>query len=136
MIEVVAALVIISFLTVLAIVRYSSVDTESLGSREVIKNHIRLAQILAMKSDNVCGVRFNGFEYWVFKNNSINDKVILANDTVAELPISSKLGTASETIYFDLWGTPYSDSSLSAPRATSVIGSLGISIITDTGFVQ
>ncbi len=131
MIEVVAALVIISFLTVLAIVRYSSVDTESLGSREVIKNHI-----LAMKSDNVCGVRFNGFEYWVFKNNSINDKVILANDTVAELPISSKLGTASETIYFDLWGTPYSDSSLSAPRATSVIGSLGISIITDTGFVQ
>ena len=136
MIELIAVLAILGFLSMIAMLRFSDLDAESHGARESVKNHIRLAQILAMKSNSICGIRFNGSQYWLFRNSSVSDKVTLANSTVPEISITGKLGTATESIYFDLWGTPFSDAGLSIPRTSGLIGSLGITITSGTGFVQ
>ncbi len=135
-IEIMAVLLIIGILSVMAVGRISDYNAEAAGASAVIKNHIRYSQVMAMKSNTVCGIQFSGTGYSIFRNASTADKVTLPNHNSADFAIPSALGTATETIYFDLWGVPYSDLAFTTPRPTGTIGSLGISMTIDTGYVQ
>jgi prepilin-type N-terminal cleavage/methylation domain-containing protein len=135
-IEIIAVILLIGIISVIVVSRNQNLGAEALGQREVIKNHIRYAQLMAMKSNTACGVQFAGSSYAVFRNNSTADKIILPNKENTDLSISADLGSANETIYFDLWGIPYSDAVLATPRPSGLIGSLGITITADTGSVQ
>ena len=135
-IEIIAVLLLIGIISVIVVSRNQDLGAEALGQREVIKNHIRYAQLMAMKSNTACGVQFAGSSYSVFRNNSTTDKIILPNKENTDLSISADLGSANETIYFDLWGIPYSDAVFTTPRPSGLIGSLGITITADTGHVQ
>lgn len=135
-VEVIAILLILGVVGSIVISRNQNSGADSIGQRESIKGHIRYAQLLAMKSNTICGVQFNGSSYAVFKNGSTSDKITLPNKDAADITIASSLGTANETICFDLWGTPYSDIGLTAARPSGPVGSLGFTMITDTGYVQ
>ncbi len=135
MIEIIAVLVIIGILSAVAAPKLMDTGADAVSARDTIVSHIRYAQILSMKSDTGCGIRFNSSQYWVFRNNSPGDQVVFpGGDSLFTIP--SDLGTASEIIYFDSWGRPHTSSGLDADRATSAIGSLGLTMTTDTGFVQ
>lgn len=135
MIEIIAVLVIIGIVSAVAVQRSSQDNSETVSGRDTISAHIRYAQVLAMKSGRGCGIRFNRDEYWVFRNNSPGDPVIFpGGDQI--FSISRDLGRAREIIYFDTWGSPHTAAGLNAPRATGPIGSLGLTMITDTGFIQ
>lgn len=134
-IEVVAVLVMIGILSAVVIARSREDSAGRVAARDTIVSHIRYAQILAMKSDTGCGIRFNTDQYWVFKNNSSGDQVTFPGGD-ALFAIHPDLGTANEVIYFDSWGSPHTSSSLAAARPTGIIGSLGLTLNEDTGFVQ
>ena len=135
MIEIVAVMVIIGVLMAVAIPKMVDTDADVVSVRDTIRSHIRYAQILAMKSDTGCGVRFDTSQYWIFRNNSPGDQVVFpGGDSLFSIP--SDLGTANEIIYFDSWGSPHTASTLDSVRATGAIGSLGLTLITDTGFVN
>ena len=136
LIEIIATLVIIGVLGALLTERVFDVQAEAITARDIIKSHIRYSQIMAMKSNTTCGIQFNGNSYSIFRNNSTSDKITLPGNDGKNFPISSKLGTASETIYFDLWGTPYTSIALTSQRHTGTIGNLGITLTKDTGQVQ
>jgi len=136
MIELISIMVILGIIGSIVVSRLVDDPSESIATREVIKSHIRYAQIMAMKSNRVCGIGFNSNTYFIFRNNSISDKISLPGNDGIDFPIPSSLGTASETIYFDLWGIPYTSNALTTPRPTGAIGSLGIIMTIDTGFLQ
>lgn len=135
-IEIILVLMLISIISIAVIGKRPDLDAEAAGGRAVIKSHIRYSQVLAMKSNTVCGIQFNGSAYWLFRNGSLSDKIILPNNNDTDLSIPSALGSTSESIYFDLWGSPYSDAALTTPRPTGSIGSLGITMSMDTGYVE
>ena len=134
--EVVCVLLLIGILSAVIITRTENYDPEAIGGREQIKNYLRFSQLMAMSSNTVCGVVFDGSVYWVFRNGSTSDKITLPHNAGENIPIDPALGSVAETIYFDMWGRPFSDASLSAPRATGGIGGLGITMYGDTGSVQ
>jgi type II secretory pathway pseudopilin PulG len=138
-IELISIMVIIGILGTVVASRVVDDKSESIATKDVIKSHIRYAQIMAMKSNTVCGIDFNTNTYSLFRNNSTADKITLPGNDGTDFPISSSLGTASETIYFDLWGSPHTTSVLmttATMRPTGSIGSLGITMTIDTGHVQ
>jgi prepilin-type N-terminal cleavage/methylation domain-containing protein len=135
-IELVCVLLLLAVLGVVILTRTTDYDAEAIAGREQIKNHIRFSQLMAMKSSTVCGVKFNGSVYWIFKDGSTADKIALPHDSGETISIHSSLGSATETIYFDLWGCPYSDASLTIPRPSGDIGGLGLTMFTDTGYVE
>lgn len=135
-IEIIAVILLLGILSVIVVSRNQNIGAEAVGQREVIKNHIRYAQLMAMKSNTACGVQFAGSSYSVFRNNSTADKITLPNKQNTDISIFSDLGSANETIYFDLWGIPYSDVVLTTLRPSGLIGSLGITMTADTGYVQ
>lgn len=135
MIEIVAVLVIIGILSALALPRFADTSAEGVGARDTLISHIRYAQILAMKSNTGCGIQFTGNTYFIFTDGSPENPVTFpGGDSVFILP--DAFGTAAETIYFDPWGSPHTGPGLDSDRPTSVIGNLGLTMITDTGFVQ
>ena len=136
LIEIILVLVLIGIIGAVAANRLIDTGMESAGSRAVIKNHIRYAQNLAMQSNRVCGIQFKGSVYSIFRNGSTSDTIVLPSHNSTDFPIAASLGTATETIYFDTWGRPFTNLTLTTPRATGGIGSSGITMITDTGYVQ
>lgn len=136
MVEIVAVLIIVSILGAVTASRMLDTSAESASAREVVKAHIRYAQVLAMKSNTICGIDFKDNYYVIFKNNDITDNISLPGIDSTNFPISPSVGTATETIYFDLWGTPYTDLALNTQRPTGVIDELGITLTEDTGHVQ
>lgn len=135
-IEMVAILIVVGILSAVAVSKLMNSDAEIIGRREVIKNHIRYSQIMAMKSNTVCGMIFNGSTYSIFRNGSTADKISLPGTDGTDFSIPTGLGTCNETIYFDLWGTPYSDAGLTSQRSSGGLGSLGITMTADTGYIN
>jgi hypothetical protein len=84
----------------------------------------------------VCGIQFKGSIYSLFRNGSLVDRITLPNHTGTDFSIPADLGSTTETLYFDLWGAPYSDAGLTTALPTGLIGSLGLTLSTDTGYVQ
>ena len=136
MVEVISIMVVIGVVGALLAEKALDDRSQSISGRDAIRAHVRYAQIMAMKSNTVCGIQFNGTDYSIFRNNSILDKITLPGRGGTEYPIPPGLGTANETIYFDLWGSPYTTGALVTPRPTGLIGTLGITMTIDTGYVQ
>ncbi len=135
-IELIAILVIIGVVGAVAAGRFVNNPAESIGAKDVIKSHIRYAQVMAMKSNTVCGIVFNQTTYSLFRNGSTLDRITLPGNETTSFAIPGGLGTANETIYFDLWGAPHTVLAVSSPRPTGAIGTLGLTMIIDTGHVQ
>ena len=127
---------IIGILSAVAASRMGDSQADTVSARAVIKSHIRYAQIMAMTSDTICGIQFSANTYVIFKNGSTSDRISLPGNDGTSFSIPAGLGTASETICFDLWGIPHTSLALTSPRSTGAVGTLGITILADTGFVQ
>ena len=131
-----AVLVIIGILGAVVAPRMLNTSAESATAREEIKAHIRYAQIMAMKSNTICGIDFKDNYYVIFRNSDITDNITLPGVDSTNFPISPSVGTATETIYFDIWGSPFEDLALNIQRPTGLIDELDITLTEDTGHVQ
>lgn len=136
MTEIVAVVVITGILSALALSRFAGTSAEHVSARDTLISHIRYAQILAMKSNSGCGIKFTGNTYFVFTNRSPENHPVTFPGGDSVFPLPDTLGTATETIYFDPWGSPHTGPGLDSARQTKAIGNLGLTMITDTGFVQ
>lgn len=134
--EVIAVVLLIGIISAFVVSKNMDLGGKSYGAAEVIKNHIRYSQILAMKSNTVCGIEFRGNVYSIFINGSVSDRITLPASGSDEFSIPSALAGASETIYFDLWGIPHTDPGAANQRPTGQIGSLGITMYGYTGYVK
>ena len=72
LIEVMSALIIIGIVSAIAVSRFGISDTELIIRSEVVKSHLRYAQLRAMNSESVWGISCDGngllaFHGWKYR---------------------------------------------------------------------
>jgi prepilin-type N-terminal cleavage/methylation domain-containing protein len=136
LLEIIAVLLIFSILAGVVLIRVNS-PAELAGRAEVIKNHLRYAQSMAMLSNHVWGVRFEADQYVLFEEDEAR---LFPGE---ENPVPLKDLTASPlTIGFDGWGMPL-DLAANSPLGADALlrisdseSTLTVTISRDTGFVH
>lgn len=110
LIEIVVVLVLISIIAATVFTRSITTDEMNLLSRaEKVQNHIRYAQSMALKTNQVWGILSSGPQYWLFngyKSADVNTgKPLPGEDTDKILLAGVSLNPF--LLYFDHIGRPY-----------------------------
>lgn len=150
LVEMIAVLLIMGIVSAMVISRFASVDDMELAAKvNSIRNHIRYAQVMAMKrNDATWGMKCDGSAYWVFKTatpatagepDDTDNIIYLPGNKDKKITIS---GMSALTLYFDKFGIPYEYDTgigniapLTTPK-TVTIGSRSLTITDETGFVE
>lgn len=143
LIEVMSALIIIGIVSAIAVSRFGISDTELIIRSEVVKSHLRYAQLRAMNSESVWGISCDGNDYWLFMDGNTGNHITLPGEETDPVALSDKnIGMAAFTVSFDSWGRPYSNASASGASSGTAItitspgaSSAGIAITAETGFI-
>lgn len=136
-IEVIAVLVIIGILAAVVAVRMSGTSEYDLLSQvEVVKNHLRFAQLRAMNTDSVWGINFtSGTTYYLFQGVGSTAPVLILGEDNATINLTVKASQLTVTppaggrVTFDSYGSPGS--------TTITIATSGgvITVTKNTGFI-
>jgi prepilin-type N-terminal cleavage/methylation domain-containing protein len=135
LLEVVLVLVIAGIIGVVVASRFVGVDTNMVVQTDVVKTHLRYAQIRAMSSNAIWGINFQGTTYSFFKNGNTADTVYFPGEESLTIDLPSGK-SASEIVSFDSWGKPHTDAAGLVPRASLAVGDLAVIVTENTGFVQ
>jgi len=112
MIEFIAVLVVVGILAAIVVVRATNTaSTNRISRTNVIKNHIRYAQAMAMKQGAVWGIKCDSMDYWLFRtvspDSTANQRPLPGEDD-AKIPLSAKdITMTAFTVFFDAVGRPY-----------------------------
>lgn len=152
LIEIIAVLMIIGILVAVIINSAIGVsDTDRVSQQNVIKNHIRYAQSMAMKRGAVWGIKCDGPDYWLFRTNDPDtpaNQMALPGEENAKVTLANKKVTMiAFTVFFDVNGRPYTaytdaatNTPVAAPLSITVdsvpAGNPGtFAIAPETGFI-
>jgi MSHA pilin protein MshC len=142
MIEIVVVLIVLAIMAPFVITRVTTDTNNLITQTEILKSHLRYAQIMAMNDTVPWGIRVpNANSYILYKNNATaND--ILPGETPGvppapqthTLPTDVTITSGVATYNFDDWGSPGTSTltiTLSQGTTTS-----SITITRNTGYVQ
>lgn len=127
LIEVIAVLALIGILTVVIVGRSRNDDAALYGAREIVKSHLRYAQIKAMNSDVSWGINFSANSY-TLEDNSSN----LASFP-GEMPDSISYSSTINPVLFDQRGSP--GGSTVTITLTKGSSTTNIIVTRNTGFI-
>ncbi len=151
LIEIVAVLIILGIVSAVVVSRAGNNDVDLAAQAEVIKGHIRFAQMRAMAADDspanlpTWGICSNaaGTQYWLYNRNNATP-VLLPGEENARISLTDA-GLTSMTVFdisFNDWGVPFVRNGplpLSANLSITVNddgNSDTVTIFPQTGFVQ
>jgi len=149
LIEVVAVLVIIGIVSAVVAVRMSDTSTYDLASQvEVVKTHLRYAQIRAMNTDTVWGISFSGptpTTYYLFQGVGSTTPVLLPGEDNATVSLAAKKSKLTITppaggvVAFDSYGSPSTVTGTTLVPLTADLtittNSVNITVTKYTGFI-
>jgi len=136
LIEIVAILIITGIVAAVIINRAIGVtDAGRVSQENVIKNHIRYAQSMAMKRGTIIipvwGIKCDGTAYWLFRTNAPDtpaNQVVLPDENSVKVTLANKHVTMTAfTVFFDANGRPYTTYT-DATTNTPVSASLSITV--------
>ena len=112
LIEIIAILIIIGIAAAVIISSATNLtDAGRVSQENVIKNHIRYAQSMAMKRGTVYGIKCDGADYWLFRTNAPDtpaNQIALPNEESAKVTLANKkVSMTAFTVFFDVNGRPY-----------------------------
>lgn len=141
MIEVVAILVVIGVITAVAVSRSISTQHDLVSEADIVKTHLRFAQLKALQDDTKLsplnwGIVFAGSSYTLYYNGApanINLPGEVSNThTFTTSPVAITV-TNPSSINFDSWGSPGAvDVSLTLSDGTA---SKTIIVTNNTGYI-
>ena len=105
LIEVVSVLLILGLLVVTAFVVQDDTDYNLLSQAQAIRQHIRYAHSMAMKTGAIWGVNSNGTTYWAFEGTTGTVRSFPGQETPVVLA-DQDVSMTSFTVYFDGSGRP------------------------------
>lgn len=118
LLEIIAVLVVLGLITLTAVMTLDNTDYNLLSQAQAIRQDIRYAQSMAMKTGSVWGVDSNGVSFRAFEmvNNVATDRSFPGKETPVQL---SDLGVSlsSFTLYFNGFGQP-ANAAGNTPAAT------------------
>ena len=112
LVEMVVVLVLISIISATVLARSISTNQmDFVGQVDKIRTHIRYAQSMAMKRNEIWGIKSNATQYWLFtwvNPGDENNPKILPAENASQINLSD-LGVTMNafTVYFDGLGVPY-----------------------------
>lgn len=113
LIEIVMVIVFIAILAAVAIVRHKHVDPALMSQTQVLKAHMRYAQMRSMSTDSHWGIKYqvNGDQrsYWLFKQPQTDSRIVLpgeSDDRVRLDRMGIVISQGSFQVEFDGWGRP------------------------------
>jgi len=135
MIEVIVVLIIIAILAPIVVSRFSTDNTTLVAQTDILKSHLRYAQIRAMNDTVTWGINIEASQYSLYQNNVLATKA-LPGDNSATHPLTDGVTISSgvQTVTFNEWGSPVSDPlpiNLSQPGQTPI----PITITKNTGYI-
>ncbi|MFC1798556.1 Tfp pilus assembly protein FimT/FimU [Thermodesulfobacteriota bacterium] len=147
-IELIVVMMILGIVSAVVVSGFIDDDTELAAETEVIKAHLRYAQLRSMNADDVWYLQFTASTYKFYKNGDATPKLLPGGDsTTITLPSGmtiddGALWSASDKVSFNTWGKPCTDASgivLQAADRTLTVSTGSdnrtISITKNTGFI-
>ena len=112
MIEMVVVLVLISIIAATVFTRsITTAELNLLSRAEKVQNHIRYAQSMALKTNDVWGILSSGPQYWLFNGYKAADvttgQLLPGENTDKIMLAGSGLSLNNFILYFDNIGRPY-----------------------------
>ena len=145
LLEVILVLVFISIFATIAVSRQPMPEVAIRSAVQVLKSHIRYAQLRAMNSAAPWGIRYSSGAYWLF-TDTIANRQIIPGETEDGVDLSAESITITQgdfTLRFDNWGVPTIQDAgftFSGGQAALTLSngsqSDGLTIIENTGFVR
>ncbi len=107
LVEITVVVVLIGIISAVVLARSITTDRINVvGEVDKIRNHIRYAQSMAMKRNEVWRISCDGTQYWL-SDDSLNT-VKLPGATSAQISLAGlAVSMNAFTIYFDTLGIPY-----------------------------
>ncbi len=139
LIEMMAVLLLLGILTAVVITRTINVepiDTRVKTSR--LHNHLRYAQSLAMKQNNVRGVKSNGSSYWLFSGTNPDLTVNRDYFPGEESSTVAFANISSFNVFYNGYGQPSVLITLTPMTSSLTIqtGNITSTVSPETGFIQ
>ncbi|MBW2630447.1 MAG: type II secretion system protein [Deltaproteobacteria bacterium] len=143
LIEVIAVLVLIGIVSAFVAVRATDHHSELVARTEILKSHLRYAQMKSMSSNDVWGIHSFQNKYWLFTGGNINTKKQLPGEDDLDVDLAGYgLSVSDFTYSFENWGSPCTDAGatvrLTAAAPINVSEGLelrAINITPYTGFI-
>lgn len=112
LIEIVVVMALISIIAATVFTRSITTDVINLRSRaEKIQNHIRYAQSMALKTEEVWGIFSSSPQYWLFRgyetSQVLTARRLPGEDTDQIILTGSGIDLNNFLLYFDEMGKPY-----------------------------
>ena len=144
MIEIIAVLLIMAIVTVIVASKVASTSEYELKSRtEVIKSHLRYAQLMAMNSDSTWGINFpTSGTYSLFRNGDTSQTVTFLGEGSSTMTLPSGITTTTGIVAFNDWGQPSTAASGDPVASSNILrtvsyggASESITITCNTGYI-
>ena len=126
LVEITVVVILIGIIAAAVFARSISTDRINIvGEVDKIRNHIRYAQSMAMKSNEVWGCKSDGLspgKYWIFTGDDADtesNQVQLPGETAIKVSPPNSITMTSFTIFFDKYGKPY-DGSINTPLSSGL----------------
>ena len=142
--EVIAVLLIMTIVTVIVASKVASTSEYELKSRtEVIKSHLRYAQLMAMNSDSTWGINFpTSGTYSLFRNGDTSQTVTFLGEGSSTMTLPSGITTTTGIVAFNDWGQPSTAASGDPVASSNILrtvsyggASESITITCNTGYI-
>lgn len=142
LIEIIATLVLLGILAGLGLMLADTGgDGRDVATQlDLLRNHIRYAQSMAMKERTLWSFHYTGTSFWV--SDAAGQHALPGTET----PVQSAVSVTPDrngAVYFDIYGIPCSDNATATPLTTATTftvtagsASESLSLVPDTGYVQ
>lgn len=147
--EVTVVMILMAIFAMLAVSRQPHTDMTLKAGAEVLKSHLRYAQMRAMSSDSGWGIAYRGTErsYWLFKQDDPQGdlrRFTLPGETQNSVNLASNAISIDEgdfNLTFDQLGRPSCTLAFNARQVILTLSKTGtsdeiITILQNTGFIQ
>ncbi len=120
LIEVVVVLLLLGIMTAFVAMNATEHNSELIARTEVLKSHLRYAQMKSMSSNAVWGISASGNNYWLFTGGSTATKRQLPGESDLNVDLSAHgLSVPDFTYSFENWGAPCSDAAATTRLTTA-----------------
>lgn len=135
--EIVAVIIVIGILSAVAFSRISSTQSySSLSEADILKMHLRYAQLRALGDDATWGISFAGGSYTLLRGGS-TAPYNLPNEDSPTHTLPTGLSVTGDTVTFDEWGIPVDASETALTNPINItLGGQTITVTKETGFIS
>jgi len=106
LIEIIAVLLLLGIIGAVVFSRSLNTNADLLGEIEIIKGHLRYAQLKAMNDLTPWGLNFAGSTYTLEENNTPSATPLPAQDSSTYNLTAGSATASTNPVIFDEWGDP------------------------------